>query len=160
VRAFALLLLLVACKDRTAPRPAPAPAGSAVPAAPKRPALAPAPPAAAPQVQPLTDADVASALPKLDGDVLIAPKTTADAHQAHGTWCMAGTSADGVAGALGTTMSAAGWTHLSTRGDERKAGISGERDGFQLSYVVSASNAASCRAPSHYLVSATLFRMR
>jgi hypothetical protein len=160
VRAFALLLLLVACKDRTAAPPAPAPAGSAAPAAPKPPALAPPPAPPAPTVQPLTDADVASALPKLDGDVLIAPKTTADAHQAHGTWCMAGTSADGVAGALGTTMTAAGWTGLSTRGDERKAGISGERDGFQLSYVVSASNAASCRAPAHYLVSATLFRLR
>jgi hypothetical protein len=154
--------LLVACKDRNAarqPAPPPAPTGSAAPAAPKPPALAPAPAAPAPELQPLGDADVAM-LPKLDGDVLIAPKTTADAHQAHGTWCVAGTGADTVAAALGTTMTGAGWTNLATRGDATKAGISGERDGYRLSYVVSASSAASCRAPAHYMVSATLFRMR
>lgn len=158
-----LLLLLVACKDRNAarqPAPAPTPSGSAAPSAPRPPALAPAPPAPAPEVQPLSDADVAAMLPKLDGDVLIAPKTTADAHQAHATWCVAGTSASGVTAALGTTMTGAGWTHLASRGDERKAGVSGERDGYRLSYVVSASSAANCRAPAHYLVSATLFHMR
>jgi hypothetical protein len=162
VRSVALLLLLlVACKDRNAARqPAPTPSGSAAPAAPRPPALAPAPRAPAPEVQPLSDADVAAMLPNLDGDVLIAPKTTADAHQAHATWCLAGTSASGVAAVLGTTMTDAGWTNLASRGDERKAGVSGERDGYRLSYVVSASSAANCRAPAHYLVSATLFRMR
>jgi hypothetical protein len=161
------LLLLVSCKDRNAAQqPAPATVGSAArapkppalaPTAPKPPALAPAAP---PEVQPLTDADVAAMLPKLDGDVLIAPKTTADADQAHATWCIAGTSADGVATSLGKTMTDAGWTDLATRGDAKKAGVSGERGGYRLSYVVSASSAASCREPTHYMVSATLFRMR
>jgi hypothetical protein len=99
-------------------------------------------------------------LPKLQGDVLIAPKTTADARQAHGTWCIAGTAADAVAASLAKTMTDAGWTDLSSRGDARKAGVSGERTGYRLSYVVSASSAASCREPTHYMVSATLFRMR
>jgi hypothetical protein len=111
-------------------------------------------------VQPLTDADVAAMLPKLAGDVLIAPKTTDDARQAHATWCIAGSAADAVATSLGKTMTEAGWTDLSSRGDARKAGVSAERNGYRLSYVVSASSAAKCREPTHYMVSATLFRMR
>jgi hypothetical protein len=161
--ACSIALLLIACKDRNAarqPAATPAPIGSAAPAAPKPPALAPAPAAPAPEIQPLSDTDVATMLPKLDGEVLIAPKTTADAHQAHGTWCMAGTAADAVATSLGKTMTDAGWTDLSSRGDAKKAGVSGERTGYRLSYVVSASSAASCREPTHYMVSATLFRMR
>jgi len=167
-RVLAVALLLAACKEKSAP-PAPAApppttaggsAAPAAPAAPRPPALAPGPAAPAPEIQPLSDADVAAMLPKLDGDVLIAPRTTADAHQAHGTWCIAGTSATTVAADLATTMTTAGWQDLGSRGDAKKAGVSGERDGYRLSYVVSASSAASCREPTHYMVSATLFRMR
>jgi photosystem II stability/assembly factor-like uncharacterized protein len=165
------LALLAACKEKSTPSAAPAPStasgspapttasGAAAPAAPKPPTLAPGSAAPAPAVQPLSDADVAAMLPKLDGDVLIAPKTTADARQAHATWCIAGSSATTVAANLATTMTAAGWQDLGSRGDAKKAGVSGERDGYRLSYVVSASSAASCREPTHYMVSATLFRM-
>jgi hypothetical protein len=127
-------------------------------AAPTAPAL-PAD-AAATAAQPITIDDAVAHLPKLDGDAMLPVKTTADGTQAHATWCLAGSGADTVAESLGKTMTAAGYTDLATRGDAQKAGVSGERDGYQLSYVISASSAASCRAPGHYFASATLFRTR
>jgi len=161
-------LLLAACKDKSAPPPsAPTPAPGAAAQAPVAPAPAPPadarpalPPDAAVAPQPMTADDALAQLPKLDGDPMIPVKTTADGRQAHGTWCLAGAGADAVAESLGKTMSAAGYTDVTTRGDATKAGVSGERDGWRLSYVVSASTAASCRAPGHYFASVTLFRAR
>jgi hypothetical protein len=163
MRALAFALLLAACKSKTAPPPAPAaPATTAAPAAPATPAVpaAPALPSSPAKLEPITVADATALLPKLDGDAMIPVKTTADGMQAHATWCLAGTGADAVAASLATTMTAAGYTDLATRGDAQKAGVSGERDGVHLSYVISASSAASCRAPGHYFASATLFRAR
>jgi len=169
MRALAFALLLAGCKDKSAPPPsAPAPATQpslALPADAGAPPAEAAPAAAAPAAehpapQPISIDDAVAALPKLDGDVMIAPKTTADGRQAHATWCLAGTSADAVAESLSKTMAAAGWTDLTSRGDAKKAGVSGERDGYRLSYVVSASSAASCREPGHYFASATLFKMK
>ena len=175
MRALAFALLLAACKDKTPPPPAPAaPAVPAAPTAPAAPAVpatstapatptapaAPALPSSPATLEPITVADATALLPKLDGDAMLPVKTTADGMQAHATWCLAGTAADAVAASLATTMTAAGYTDLATRGDAQKAGVSGERDGVHLSYVISASSAASCRAPGHYFASATLFRAR
>jgi hypothetical protein len=157
VRQVALALLLVACKDKSA-APASAPATPARPAAPVSPALPADAAAAAPQ--PLSLDDASAHLPKLDSDALIPLRTTADGMQAHATWCLAGPSPEVVAGSLGMKMAAAGYGNLATRGDSYKAGVSGERDDYRLSYVVSASTAANCQAPGHYLASATLFRAR
>lgn len=167
---LALCLSLAACSDHRAKAPgAPAPAAPAAPATPALPAdaaaapQAPAPapaPAEHPTPQPLTIDDAIAHLPKLQGDAMIPVKTTPDGTQAHGTWCLAGASADAVAESLGTTLTAAGYTDVATRGDATKAGVSGERDGYRLSYVVSASTAASCRAPGHYFASATLFKLK
>jgi len=165
-------LLLAACKDPHArapaasPEPAPAPAAPAAPARPALPADAAARPAlptdaagsAAPT--PLTVDQAAAQLPKLDGDAMLPLKTTGDGMQAHATWCLAGTGADAVAESLAKTMSGAGYTNITTRGDAQKAGVTGEHDAWRLSYVVSASSAANCRAPGHYFASATLFRAR
>lgn len=167
MRALAFVLLLVGCKDRSAPAPsapvpAAAPTAHAAPAAPATqaaPAL-PADAAATTAPQPLSLDDASAHLPKLDGDAMIPLKTTSDGMQAHATWCLAGTGADAVAESLAKTMAGAGYTNLATRGDPNKAGVSGEREDWRLSYVVSASTAASCRAPGHYFASATLFRAR
>jgi hypothetical protein len=117
-------------------------------------------PTAPATVQPLNPDDAIGMLPKLSGETMIAPAATADQHQVHGTWCLPGTAADAVAADLSATLTKAGWADITTRGDAMKAGVSAERDGYRLSYIVSASSAANCRAPGHYFASATLFRMR
>ena len=165
-------LALCACKDKrpappatSAPTPAPAEhARDAQAAPPIAPSITPSVPdatrSAAPAPQPITAEDAAAAMPKLTGDVMIAAKATADGRQVHGTWCLPGTAADAVVHDLAATLTAAGWADVTTRGDATKAGVSAERDGYRLSYVVSASSAATCRAPGHYLASATMFRLR
>ena len=162
-RAVLGLLVVAACKDKSAQAPsAPTPSAPAAPAAPVAPVDAPAlaPDAAAVTPQPLTLDDALAQLPRLDGDTMIPLKTTGDGLQVRGTWCVAGTGADAVAESLATTMTTAGWSEVSTRGDANKAGVQGDRGGYRLSYVVSASTAANCRAPGHYFASATLFRTR
>jgi hypothetical protein len=165
-----LALAFCACKDKQPAPPAtsaPAPAEhardaqSAPHAAPPvMPSVPDASGSAAPAPQPITAEDATAAMPKLTGDVMIAAKATADGHQVHGTWCLPGTAADAVVHDLAATLTSAGWADVTTRGDATKAGVSAERDGYRLSYVVSASSAATCRAPGHYLASATMFRLR
>ena len=111
-------------------------------------------------MQPITDAQPVPAIQKLPGHVMIPPKAMADGSQVHGTWCLPGSAADAVVHDLAATLTAGGWTSVTTRGDATKAGLSAERDGMSLSYVVSASSAATCRAPGHYFTSATIFRTR
>jgi hypothetical protein len=164
VRLLAVLALaLCACKDKRPAAPPPPPA----PAEPPRDAQLAAvtePPAAdastAPTPQPITADDAIAAMPTLAGDVMIAAKATSDGHQVHGTWCLPGSAADAVVHDLAATLTGAGWTSITTRGDATKAGVSAEREGYRLSYVVSASSAAACRAPGHYFASATMFRLR
>lgn len=166
MRAVALLALVVcACKGKhAAPPPTPAPAEHAQPAPPIAPPVAlpvlDASGSAAPEPQPITAEDAVLAMPKLTGDVMLAAKATADGRQVHGTWCLPGSAADAVVHDLAATLTAGGWASVSTRGDATKAGVSAERDGYRLSYVVSASSAATCRAPGHYFASATMFRLR
>jgi len=97
-------------------------------------------------------------LPPIEGLVVLPLKQTSDQRQVHGTWCIDGASADDVAKKVGHSMAKAGFTALSIRGDEKKAGVTGDRNGFRMSMVVSASAAAVCKAPAHYFASATIFR--
>lgn len=114
----------------------------------------------APLAEPIDATTALAKLPELKTDPMIAPVTTADGRQVHGTWCLDGTGADRVMHDLAASLAKAGWTNVTTRGDVTKAGVSAERDGYRASYVVSASTANQCRAPGHYFASLTMFRMR
>jgi hypothetical protein len=163
--AFAVLALCVACKDKQqAPSPttkapvAPAPSGPA----PSLPAETPAsaePAGAAKPSKPITIEEATAALPALGGTQIIALKQTSDQQQVHGTWCIDGTSADDVAKQVGHTLAQAKYGALTIRGDARKAGVVGDRDGIRFSMVVSASSASVCAAPAHYFASATIFKL-
>ncbi|HEX5063089.1 MAG TPA: hypothetical protein VFV99_27125 [Kofleriaceae bacterium] len=164
-------LLVAGCKDKqqtpapaTAPKPAPTqpaqkpslpttetPATSAAPTAP---AEQPAPPG-----KPITVAEATAALPTITSPQLIALKQTSNQEQVHGTWCIDGTSADDVAKQVGHLLAQAKYTGISIRGDAKKAGVSGDREGVRFSMVVSASSAAVCAAPAHYFASATIFKI-
>ena len=87
-------------------------------------------------------------------------KASADNHQVHGTWCLPGSGADGVATDVAAKLTAAGWKNVATRGDATKAGLSAERGGYHASYIVSASSIATCSAPTHYFASLTMFKLR
>jgi hypothetical protein len=167
-RALVLAVVLVACKDKsakqspTAPVPAPSPAsqassgsGSSAVAEEK-----PSAPTAArqPVGDPLTTEDAAKILPKLAGKEILPLRQTSDKRQVHATWCLDGTGADDVAKQVGKLMAVAGFKELAIRGDARKSGVQGTRDGFRMSMIVSASSAANCPAPEHYFASATIFR--
>ena len=82
--------------------------------------------------------------PSLTAPQIIGLKQTSDQQQVHGTWCIDGTSADDVAKQIGHSLAQAKYTGLSIRGDAKKAGVSGDRDGIRFSMVVSASSAAVC----------------
>jgi hypothetical protein len=87
------------------------------------------------------------------------PQGRASGAETSGTWCLPGTAADAVVTDLAATLTKNGWTDVRTRGDAVKAGVSADRNTYRLSYVVSASSAANCRAPGHYLASATMFQL-
>ncbi len=151
-----VLVLLVACKTRHEEPPA-----KQEPPAPHAPA-APALPSAGSAVLKPQTLDVSAAtdmLPKLEGEVILAPKANADVTQVHATWCVPGQAADAAAQAIGTTVAAQGWTGISTRGDAVNAGIAGDREGYRLSIVVAASTIATCASPGHYMAAATLIRL-
>jgi hypothetical protein len=151
----ALVLLLVGCKDK---QPAPKATESTPPVTSAPPTPAPAPPAKPAALgPPISVEEAREALPKLDGTVVIELKQTTDKRQVHGTWCIAGSSADDVAKTVGQAMSAAGYTALSIRGDARKSGVSGDRGNVRMSMIVGSSGATTCSAPTHYFASATLF---
>lgn len=158
---------LGACKDKQAAAPPPttpaptrgaAPADAAAPIRlePERPATPT--PALEPIGAPLSIEDAAKALPKLDGKEILPLRQTSDKRQVHATWCLDGDGADDVAKEVGRQMAEAGFKQLQIRGDVKKAGVQGERDGFKVSMIVSGSSAASCPAPKHYFASATVFR--
>jgi len=166
-RAITLMVALAACNKKEA-KPAPVvvtpttmPAGSGT-SAPKadtpRPSLpddvkqAPAP------AEPMTVEDARAALPTIAGTVVLDLKQTSDHRQVHGTWCIDGAGAQDVAKQVGQWMADAGYSALSIRGDDRKAGVSGDKGSIRMSMIVSASGAASCAAPAHYFASATIFR--
>lgn len=154
------VLALASCKDK--PKPAsgnPAPitpvavgSGSAT-APPSLPATS-----SAESTTPVSVEDAEKVLPQIIGAQVLALKQTSDKRQVHGTWCIDGEGADGVAKLVAKWMADAGYTGLGVRGDARKAGVAGDRQGFRMSMVVSASGAASCAAPQHYFASATIFR--
>jgi len=167
--ALALLVALSACKDKATPTPSPPP--------PPTPSAAPAPTTGSaagsaqearpqeataskqPLGDPLSTDEAAKVIPKLEGAKEILPlRQTSDKRQVHATWCIDGTGADDVAKTVGKQMAAAGYKDLSIRGDAKKAGVQGTRDGFRMSMIVSASSAANCPAPQHYFGSATVFR--
>ncbi len=171
MRASSLILTItftIACKDKQAAPEALPPAAPAAPAvvpgdAAARPALAPDHPAEAtappqPAGEPLSIEDAAKVIPKLEGKEILPLRQTSDKRQVHSTWCMDGAGADEVARSVGRQMADAKYTGLAIRGDANKAGVQGERDGFRMSMIVSASSAANCPAPSHYFASATIFR--
>lgn len=168
-----LACALAGCKDKQEAQPAPAPSKPGTqplvrdrPSLPGEPTRPPPPapgdtnhPALPRPSKPLEIADAEAALPKIEGKQIIALKQTADHGQVHGTWCIDGTSAEDVAQKVGEWLAEAGYTNISTRGEARKAGVAGERDGIRFSMVVSASTAQVCAAPAHYFASATLFRL-
>ncbi|NVB83665.1 MAG: hypothetical protein HOV81_35150 [Kofleriaceae bacterium] len=154
------VLALASCKDK--PKPAtgnptpitPVSVGSAGSATqPSLPATS-----SAPSTTPVSTEDAEKVLPKIVGTQVLGLKQTSDKRQVHATWCIDGEGADGVAKLVAQWMAQAGYRGLSVRGDARKAGVAGDRDGFRMSMVVSASGAASCAAPQHYFASATIFR--
>ena len=165
-------LALAACRPSTSSSSsagsAVAPTGSASTTTGARSTTTPAPPRVAPpdaagSATPPSPIDIQAALaqlPELKADPMIAPRTTADGQQLHGTWCLRGSDADGVSHDLAASLASAGWTNIATKGDAMKAGVSAERDGYRASFVVSASTAPACRAPGHYFASLTMFRMR
>lgn len=167
-RALLTLALCIAtsgCKEKQheAPRPetpaAPKQAPGERPALPAQPAAPVATaPAAKPAQKPVTVADAKAVLPAIQGTEVIALKPTSDNLQIHGTWCIDGTGADDVARQVGQWLTQAGYANVSTRGDARKAGVSGDKDVMRFSMVVSASSAAVCAAPAHYFASATIYR--
>lgn len=166
---FVAVAFLAACKENrdTAPparasAPAPAPAAprdapAAQDSAPARPS-APTP-APKPLGDPLSIDDAAKVLPAIDGKEILPLKQTSDQRQVHGTWCIDGDGADDVARKVGRKMAEAKFEGIAIRGDARKAGVQGDRDGFRMSMIVSASSAANCPAPKHYFASATIFRI-
>jgi hypothetical protein len=107
---------------------------------------------------PVSVEDATKVLPVIEGKEVLALKQTSDKRQVHGTWCIDGDGADDVAKKVGRMMAQAGYSGLSIRGDAKKAGVQGDRDGYRMSMVVSASSAASCAAPVHYFASATIFK--
>ena len=109
--------------------------------------------------KPISVADASAVLPKLEGTQVIGLKQTSDEAQVHGTWCIDGTSADDVAKQVGHLLAQSGYANISIRGDARKAGVAGDREGIRFSMVVSASSASVCAAPAHYFASATIFRL-
>ena len=145
------LLACVACKsgERSDHAPDPVP-------------VSPPSPSASIEARPtITVGEIAPLLPAIDrGDAILPPQVTADHHQLHATWCIAGTGADEVAKRLDDAMRSGGWIGTSRRGDGVKAGVSGERDRYRLSFVVTASTTPTCTAPTHYFASATAFRVR
>lgn len=157
----ALSLALCACKPSSSSSTMTGSGSSVALAPPPKPQPTPQP-AAAPSPAPVAiDAKTALAeLPAMKTEAIIAPVTTADGRQVHGTWCLDGAGADGVMRDLAAALAKAGWTNVTTRGDATKAGVSAERDGYRASYVVSASTANQCRAPGHYFASLTMFRMK
>ncbi len=98
-------------------------------------------------------------LPAITAKEILALKQTSDGRQVHGTWCMDGDGAEDVAKQVGKLMADAGYTALSIRGDAKKAGVQGDKDGYRMSMIVSGSTAATCPAPQHYFASATIFRL-
>lgn len=153
--ALVTLLVAVGCKDKQPATPAPPPPAKPAPAAAAESTPTPAKPA---QLgPPISVDDARAALPKLDGTVILDLKQTSDKRQVHGTWCIAGTGADDVAKTVAQAMTEAGYTAVSTRGDARKSGVSGDRGAVRMSMIVGASGAATCAAPTHYFASATLF---
>jgi len=109
--------------------------------------------------EPLSVEEAASVIPPLNSNKMILPlKQTSNGRQVHGTWCLDGDGAEDVARKVGEQMAKAGYTALSVRGDARKAGVQGDRDGYRMSMIVSASSAANCPAPQHYFASTTIFR--
>lgn len=171
MRTIAAVLALAAfgaCKDKQQQSPAPTPHAPSQPTPTPKPSLpsesAPAPAASAAGAgeptpsKPVTIEDATAALPVLAGNQIIGLKQTSDRMQVHGTWCIDGTSADGVAKQIGQSLAQAGYTGISIRGDERKAGVVGDRADMRFSMVVSASSAQVCAAPAHYFASATIFR--
>jgi hypothetical protein len=165
-RLAVVLALCGACKDK---KEAPSPTTKA-PAAPAQPGPKPSLPAesappnaseapSAKPSKPITIEEATAALPAIGGTQIIPLKLTSDQQQAHATWCLDGTSADDVAKQVGHTLGAAKYGAITIRGDARKAGAVGERDGIRLSMVVSASSAAVCAAPAHYFASATIFKI-
>jgi hypothetical protein len=161
----AVLALCVGCKDK---QQAPAPTTKA-PAAPTQAGPKPTLPAEqAPATggdapvkpnKPISLQEATAALPQLPGTQIIALKQTSDQQQVHGTWCIDGTSADDVAKQVGHSLAQGKYGALTIRGDARKAGVMGDRDGIRFSMVVSASSAAVCAAPAHYFASATIFKL-
>jgi hypothetical protein len=107
----------------------------------------------------LTIEEAAAVLPAIDGAAILPLKHTSDQRQVHGTWCIEGSSAQDVSRKVGDWMTVAGFRGVVVRGDARKAGVQGERGGFRLSMVVSASTAASCSAPTRYFSSATVYKL-
>lgn len=177
VRALAIGVLVavaaMACKDKqpqqspaptapAAPAPSTTPAGTAptgsgaTAATDERPKEATAP--RQPLGDPLSLEDAAKVIPALAGKEILPLRQTSDKRQVHATWCLDGTSADDVAKQVGKQMAQVGFKELSIRGDARKAGVQGARDGFRMSMIISASSAANCPAPQHYFGSATIFR--
>lgn len=108
---------------------------------------------------PMAVEDAKALLPAIEGTEVIALKQTSDQQQVHGTWCVDGASADDVAHKVAGWLGQAGYTAISTRGDDRKAGVMGDKQGYRFSMVVSASSAAVCRAPAHYFASATVYKL-
>ena len=158
MRWLVFVAVLAACKDKPQQQKATPPANAPAPAKEGAPAQKPSLPAPPPNPDPVTIEDATKILPNFEGIVILPLKQTSDERQVHGTWCIDGASADGVAKIVGHLMAKAGYTALSIRGDERKAGVTGDRDGFRMSIVISASAAAVCKAPAHYFASATIFR--
>lgn len=153
--ALVTLLVAVGCKDKQPAKVPPPPPATPAPA--PAPVATPTPTKPAELGPPISVDEARAALPKLDGTVILDLKQTSDKRQVHGTWCIAGTGADDVAKSVGQAMAAAGYTALNIRGDARKSGVSGDREGVRMSMIVGASGAATCAAPTHYFASATLF---
>jgi hypothetical protein len=160
---------LASCKDKPSTATPPASAES-IPTPP----TPLTPPAAKPRVEPprpalptpaaastgaaITVEEAEKMYPAIDSKQILGAKPTSDGKQVHETWCMDGTGADDVARKVGEKMAAAGYTGLAIRGDAKKAGVQGDREGYRMSMVVSASSAANCPAPQHYFASATIFK--
>lgn len=166
---LAVLALGAACKEKKQETPATTTTAPAQPQPRPKPTLpdeapsAPAAPAEAGSAKlpdkPISVAEATAALPPITGPQLIALKQTSDHQQVHGTWCLDGTSADDVAKQMGHTLAQAKYGNLTIKGDARKAGVVGDRDGIRFSMIVSASSAAVCAAPAHYFASATIFKL-
>lgn len=161
-RALVLVATLTTgCKDKQPAAPAPTPSASPpATSAAKKPEARPSLPTPEPRAigQPLSVEEAEKILPPFTAKLILPLKPTSDGRQIHATWCMDGDGAEDVAKQVGQQLAQAGYTALSIRGDAKKAGVQGDRDGFRLSMIVSASSAATCPAPKHYFASATIFR--